>query len=243
MNHAHFEFPGDMDLQIAGLTLVQGRHFQRTSSGLTILTSGHRRIRLFLEEADDTSVATERVINEILGNSEFSEETFDDRSRPASIFRSLSRRFTGLVTADYKRSLSSVLGEEDFKRARRAAKLLNGIYPTAAAYPSLRILLHCYFRTESISPQKIIGYVRERLVATNTQADLETLHFRLVGELVKFEEEFEIVVKKSAQDELKFHESVRLLVKKVERLGRRHGVTVADCRRSDLPQNQTRLAG
>src|SRR5690606_33604992 len=139
MNQAHSEIPGDMDLQIAGLTLAQGRHFQRTSSGLTILTSGHRRIRLYLEEAPDMREATERVIADVLANSEFCEETFDNRSRPASIFRSLSRRFIALVAEEYKRSLSDVLVADDSKRARRAAKLLNGIYLTAAAYPSLSI--------------------------------------------------------------------------------------------------------
>ena len=232
-----------MDLQIGGLTLAQGRHFQRTSSGLMILTSGHRRIRLFLEEAEDMRGATERVITGVLANSEFCEETFDNRSRPASIFRSLSRRFIGQVTDEYKQSLSGVLAEEDFKRARRAAKLLIGIYQTAAAYPSLSILLHCYFRTESISPQKIIGYVRERLVATESQTELEMLHFRLLGELVKFGEAFQVVVKKAALDEGKFLESLQLLIKKVQRLGGRHGVVVANDRRIHSPEGQERLAG
>jgi hypothetical protein len=243
MNHAHIEPPGDMDLQLAGLTLAQGRHFQRTSSGLTILTSGHRRIRLFLEESADMGEVTQRVISEVLGNSEFSEETFDNRSRPASIFRSLSRRFIGLVTEDYKMSLSRVLYEDDFKRARRAAKLLNGIYQTAAAYPSLSIMLHCYFRTESISPQKIIGYVRERLIATGSQTELELLHFTLLRELARFGDEFEVVVRKTAQDELKFHEAVQLLVKKVERLGGRHGVSVKNGRKMQAPEEKARLAG
>lgn len=243
MNHAHIEIPGEMDLQIAGLALAQGRHFQRTSSGLTILTSGHRRIRLFLEEADDTCAATERVIGEVLANGEFSEETFDNRSRPASIFRSLSRRFIGLVTDEFKLSLSRVLYDDDFKRARRAAKLLNGIYQTAAAYPSLGIILHCYFRTESISPQKIIGYVRERLIATDSQAELEMLHFTLLRELARFGDEFEEVARKVALDESKFRESLQLLVRKVERLGGRHGIVAVDSRRRHSNEEGTRLAG
>ena len=243
MNHAHIEFSGDMDLQIAGLTLAQGRHFQRTSSGLTILTSGHRRIRLFLEESADMGAATQRVISEVLANSEFSEETFDNRSRPASLFRSLSRRFIGLVTDDYKLSLSRFLYEDDFKRARRAAKLLNGIYQTAAAYPSLSIMLHCYFRTESISPQKIIGYARERLVATESQTELELLHFTLLGELVRFGDEFKLVVRKASQDELKFHDAIQQLVKKVERLGGRHGVALTDGKKIHSTDERTRLAG
>jgi len=187
--------------------------------------------------------ATERVITEVLANSEFCEETFDNRSRPASIFRSLSRRFIGLVTEEYKQSLSGVLAEEDFKRARRAAKLLNGIYQTAAAYPSLSIILQCYFRTDSISPQKIIGYVRERLVATDSQVELEMLHFRLLGELMKFGESFEMVVKKASLDERKFLESLQVLIRKVQRLGGRHGVAVVNDRRIHLPEGRERLAG
>lgn len=224
MNHAYNEISGDVDLEIAGLTLNQGRHFQRTSSGIVILTSGHRKIRLFLEEAESIGLTTEAVIRGVLGNGDFSEETFDNRSRPASIFRSLSRRFIGLVTDDCKRSLSKVLYEDDAIRARRAAKMLNGIYQTAAAYPSLAIILHCYFRTVSISPQKIIGYVRDRLIATQSHAELVLLHHQLMRELVQFGDSFEEVVRKAALDERKFHESLALLVKKVERLGGRHGV-------------------
>ena len=187
--------------------------------------------------------ATERVIADVLANSEFCEETFDNRSRPASIFRSLSRRFISLVAEEYKRSLSDVLVAEDSKRARRAAKLLNGIYQTAAAYPSLSILLHCYFRTDSISPQKIIGYVRERLVATESQAELEMLHFRLLGELAKFGDTCEFVVRKGTLDERKFRESLQTLEKKVQRLGGRHGVTTGNERRIHSPEGQERLAG
>lgn len=197
-----------------------------------------------MEEAVDIRETTERVIGDVLANGDFIEETFDNRSRPASIFRSLSRRYIAMVTEDYKVSLSRLLVQDDCKQARRAAKMLNGIYQTAAAYPSLEIILHCYFRTESISPQKIIGYVRERLVATESQTDLELLHFRLLEELSRFGREFEAVIGNSARSESEFREAIQLLAKKVERLGGRHGVSAASERGSmSSADSRTRMAG
>lgn len=215
-------FPDESCLKLAGLDLHPGQHYQNTSRGIVLLKSGHHRLRLHILHAEDRGGMVAEVIDGILENPALSEETFDAPSRPASIFRAMSRKCIDLLPDTYRDALRLRLHDEDAAIASRVARLLAHIHETAESYPDLDTLLHCYFRAEGVSPDKFLRYAKRRLVDVAGEAEFAVRFDVLRAELHRFAAGFGPFIGKAgtrrAQGQAEFSEAMEWLEIKLERL-------------------------
>ncbi len=167
---------------------MPGQHYQQTSRGIILLKSGHHRLRLHILHSEDRGGTVAALIEQILLHGGFADDTFDAPSRPASIFRALSRKCIDLLPESYLPLLRRRLLEGDAEMAARVARLLVQIYDTAESYPDLQTFLNCYFRVDGVSPDKFARYAKGRLL--DAGEDMGTVYEELRSELRRFSETF-----------------------------------------------------
>ena len=215
-------FPDDTSLCLAVLTLLPGRHYQRTSRGILLCKSGHDQIRQHVLQSADRGGEVGVIMESVLLNVNFSEETFEFASRPGSIFRSLSQKCLKLVPESYKHMLRSHLHHENILISKRAAKFLLLIYETAESYPDLDTFLHCFFRVDCLSSDKFVKFVRKRLMAIESEAAFEMEFDIFRSGLERFGAEFRSLLGKigtrRTAGEYEFSEAMETFHIKLDRL-------------------------
>jgi len=184
----------ELPIFVAGIELKLGQHYELTPVGINLLKSGHHRIHLQLLNSPDLGAAVTGVLESFLENLDFSEDTFSHRHKPASLFRAVSTRSMRFLPDEYKDRLRARLSKAEPVLARRVAKLLIHIYETAVSYPDIRTLLHCYFRSDWLTPDKFTLYVRSRLMDIGTKESFLNEHSSMRDEMKEFAREFEPVV-------------------------------------------------
>lgn len=178
------EFLSGSELHLGSAVLEKDLHYQMTMSGIALLKSGHQRLHLHVNRNANPQEEASVILDQVLHNPLFCESTFEAKCRPASIFKGLSRR--PLVTASYHDVLRLNLEKEDARIVRRSARILAQTLRSAAEYPDLRTLLHCYFRTDGAGPFLFTTFVRLHLRKARTELELSAEWDVIRNELDRF---------------------------------------------------------
>jgi hypothetical protein len=226
---------GEAHLRVADMELSYGQHYELTPNGIVLLKSGHHRIHLHLLQSADLGESAAAVIESVLENADFSEDTFSHRHKPASIFRAVSTRSMRFIPDAYKEELRRRLLDSDPPMARRVSKLLIHIYETAVSYPDVETLLHCYFRAEWLTPDKFTLYVRSRLMRIEDKAGLDKEYYVIKSEMDQFVQNFDPVLATTGLSknltEEEFSEAMEVLY---EKLSNQYRLRSVNCRKKDI---------
>jgi hypothetical protein len=179
--------PESTDLHLGAVVLERDLHYQMTTDGIVLLKSGHQRIHLHVTRSINPQEEASMILHRVLHDPAFCESTFEAKFRPTSIFRGLSRR--PLVTVSYLEILRLNLELEDARIVRRSARILAHTLKSAAEYPDLRTLLHCYFRADWAAPYLFTTFVRNHLRKAKVEPELTTEWNALRRELDRFAED------------------------------------------------------
>lgn len=153
--------PECTDLQLGGMNLKWGLHYQSAPDGIALVKSGHLALHQHILRSPDPRRMNGQIIARIICDPTFSESTFSGRNRPSSILKSLSKRHG--VAPSCVRILQRYLDQAEPWIARRSAELLLHLLEEAHLFPDLRTLLHCYFRTGWPRPHWFATFIRYRL--------------------------------------------------------------------------------
>lgn len=206
-----------MFIEIDGLKLFAGSHWIQVGRGMALLKPGLLEIRNYLGAVEHPGEKAERVLDKILQEPEWIEETFESPHWRSSLFRGIPRKLLGEIPRSFKDRLSAQLVDPRPYLARRSAKILARLYPQVGSYPDLTTLLHCYFLTRNLSPRKLGHYVRDRLLAAKGRPGEEGEYLSIRNELEAFAVGFRQRLAVAGLGEVEFTASIEVLAATVDR--------------------------
>lgn len=208
---------GPLCIEIDGLRLFAGSHWIEVGRGMALLKPGLLEIRNYLGMAQDPPEAVEKVLEKILQEPDWIEETFESPHWRSSLFRGIPRKLLGEIPRSFKDRLSVYLMDPQPFLARRSAKILARLYPQVGSYPDLTTLLHGYFLTRNLSPRKLGHYVRDRLLAAHGRPGKEAEYLSIRNELEAFAVGFRQRLAIAGLGEVEFTASIEVLAATIDR--------------------------